>query len=106
MTEVNDLDPIPAEQARQILHHAISARLGSDWDDELEGWTVISQHDYMARLTKGRRTIDFLVDLVGEVTIEEKEIGGSQEASRTLAFMVLGASVLLAIILARIAGYL
>lgn len=103
---MGDIEPITAEEARARLHAAVVAQLGDDWDDEQEGWTVVSRHDYMIRLTKGRRNIDFYVDLLGEITIEEKEINPGQDAGRTLAYIVIGGSCLLALIIARIAGYL
>lgn len=103
MTEV---EPISSEEARARLQAAVVEHLGEDWDDEQEGWTVVSRHDYMMRLTKGRRNVDFYVDLLGEVSIEEKAINPGQDAGRMLAYIMIGGSCLLALIIARIAGYL
>lgn len=101
-----EIEPIPPEQARAIRDAAIVERLGKNWDDEQEGWTLVSGHDYMARLAKGRRSVDFYVDLLGNVTVEERSDNIVQGGGRTLAWALLGGSALLAIILARIAGYL
>lgn len=101
----DEIEPISAEEARAILYDAIRQRLGDNWDDERDGWTLISGHDYMARLTKGRKNMDFYVDLLGNVTVEEKDINPMQEMGRLLAWMLLVASVLVALIIARIAGY-
>lgn len=102
----DSVQPISSEQARDILYTAIRERLGDAWDDEEEGWAMISGHDYMARLTKGRKNIDFYVDLLGEVTIEEKDINPGQETGRLLAWMFLVGSFLIALLIARLVGFL
>ncbi len=102
----DSVQPISAEQARDILYAAIRERLGDAWDDEEEGWAMISGHDYMARLTRGRKNIDFYVDLLGEVTIEEKDINPGQETGRLLAWMFLVGSFLIALLIARLVGFL
>lgn len=101
----NEIDPIPPEEAHDILHNAIRERLGEDWNDEIRGWTIITGHNYMMRLTKGRKNIDFYVDLLGNVTIEEGEVNPAQTAGRLMAWMFLLGSLLLAMLIARIAGY-
>ncbi len=99
-------EPIAPDRARELLHAAIRERLGENWADELNGWAVVSQHDYMARLTRGRTNIDFYVDLVGKVTIEEKAIDPGRENGRMVAWALLLASLAVALTLARIAGVL
>lgn len=100
----DEIEPIPAEQARAILEAAIRERLGDNWNDELDGWTVLSRHDYMARLTKGRVTLDFYVDLLGSVTVEEKPLDPGREGGRIIAWLVLLVSLAVALSLARLAG--
>lgn len=102
----DELEPIPAEQAREILRSAIEEKLGKHWNDEESGWMVVSRHDYMARLTRGNKNIDFYVDLLGNLTVEEKEISGGQENGRFYAWLILGGSIIAALVLARLAGYL
>lgn len=102
----DEIDPIPADEARRLLQNAIRARLGDNWDDERGEWVLISGHDYMARLTDGKTQLDFQVDLLGEVTVEEREAGLEQHTGRLIAWMFLLGSLALAFILARIAGYL
>jgi hypothetical protein len=103
----DEIEPIPAEQARAILEAAIRERLGETWEDEEDdGWVRVSGHDYMARLTDGRTRLDFYVDLLGEVTIEEQEIGPEHKIGGMLAWMALVASMLLALVIAYLAGYL
>jgi hypothetical protein len=60
----------------------------------------------MARLTRGRRNVDFLVDLLGNVSIEEKPITSAQVQGRLNAWLLLGASLFLALLLAYVAGFL
>lgn len=102
----DDIDPIPAEQARAILYAAIQTRLGEHWNDEESGWRMVTGHDYMARLTRGSRNIDFMVDLLGNVTIEEKAIGAAQMQGRINAWLLLVASLILALLVAYLSGFL
>lgn len=102
----DDMQTISPQHARAILTAAIREKLGDDWDDEQDGWVAVTGHDFMVRLTKGTRNIDFYVDLLGNVTIEEKAINPAQAAGRQVAWMLLLASVLIAFALARLAGYL
>jgi hypothetical protein len=78
----DEIEPIPAEQARVLLEQAIRERLGDDWKDDDSGWTKVTGHDYMARLTKGRVNVDFYVDLLGNVTVETSEINPAQDSGR------------------------
>lgn len=104
MTEEQPI--IPPEQARAILEAAIRERLGDDWQDDEDGWAVVSSHDYMARLTKGRVNLDFYVDLLGNVTVEQKPISPGQDIGRLFAWLMLLLSLGIAFLLARIAGLL
>lgn len=101
----DEIEPISGEQARAILENAIRQRLGETWDDEETGWALITGHDFMARLTRGRVNLDFYVDLLGNVTIEEKEIGAAQSSGRTMAWLFLLGSLMVAALIARLAGY-
>ncbi|MBC8099387.1 MAG: hypothetical protein H7Y11_08085 [Armatimonadetes bacterium] len=98
------LDPIPAAQARAILEAAIIARLGAAWDDEETGWARISGHDYMARLTRGSVNLDFYVDLLGNVSIEEKAINHAQSHGRMMAWLLLLGAVAVAYAIAELTG--
>ena len=103
---IEPIEPIPPEQAREILDKAMAARLGEDWHDEDSGWQLVTGHDYMARVTRGRINVDFYVDLLGEVTITEGEINAAQDSGRMLAWMFLGLSLAIAFLLARIVGWI
>jgi len=98
----DDVEPISPREARAILDAAIAARLGPEW--EYDGWVVADRGDYNARLSQGKLNVDFYVDLLGEVTVTETDINPAQEYGRLLASSFIIGSVLIAIILARIAG--
>lgn len=100
------VEPIPAEEARLRLETAIRQTLGDDWNDPDDGWIIISMHDYMARLTKGRTNIDFYVDLLGSVDIRRSDINAGQDAGRLVAWALLILSVIIALMIARLVGWL
>ena len=102
----DDIQPIPGEQARAILEQAIRDRLGEGWDSEDSGWAVVTSHDYMARLNRGRVNVDFYVDLLGRVTVEQQEINAGQDTGRLFAWMFLLLALAIALLLARIIGAL
>ncbi len=102
----DNIKPIAPEKAQQILETAIRERLGDDWQDEDSGWAVITSHAYMARLNRGRINVDFYVDLLGNVTVETKEISPAQDSGRLVAWLLLLLSLAIAFLLARIAGLL
>lgn len=83
------IEPIPAHEARAILDAAIADRCGADWQDEDSGWVLVTGHDYMARLSRGSINVDFYVDLLGQVTIEESELSPAQTGGRTVFFVLL-----------------
>src|SRR5690554_6860774 len=99
-----ELDPIPPEQAREILEAAIRERLGDDWEDQEDGWVRVTGHDYMARLTRGRVNLDFYVDLLGNVTVEKSEQSVAQDSVRLALLILLGLSLVIAFLIVRIVG--
>ena len=101
-----ELEPISAQEARTILEAGIEERLGTGWKNDPEGWVMTSGHDYMARLTKGNKRIDFQVDLLGELTIIESEAGPEVYYGQIIAWLILIGSLFVALIIARIAGFL
>jgi hypothetical protein len=102
----DEIQPIPGEQARVILEQAIRDRLGENWNAEDSGWAVINSHDFMARLNKGRINLDFYVDLLGNVTVEEKRINPGQDTGRLFAWMFLLLSLGIGFLVAHILGWL
>ena len=106
MNDTNPPEPFPAEEARKLLEKAIPERLGEDWDDERDGWIIISRQDYAVRLSRGRKNIDFYVDLLGEVIIKESDVVAGEDAGRLVAWIFLLASLFIALLIARFAGIL
>ncbi|MBN2470565.1 MAG: hypothetical protein JXN59_07565 [Anaerolineae bacterium] len=92
-------EPIAPEEARQALEAAIAPYLA-------DGWIVLVEHDYMARLTKGRRNLEFFVDLLGEVSVTESGLSPVQEAGRLVAWLLLLVAFLLVVALASALGWL
>jgi hypothetical protein len=99
-----ELDPIPPEQARARLEAAIRARLGENWDDPDSGWVRVTGHDYMARLTRGRINLDFYVDLLGNVTVEQSGLSEAQTTGRLIVWVLLALSVVIALLIVQIAS--
>jgi hypothetical protein len=98
-----ELDPIPPEQAREILEAAIRERLGDNWDDEENGWVRVTGHDYMARLTRGRISLDFYVDLLGNLTVEKSEQSVTHDSVRLVLLILMALSIVIAFLIVRIA---
>ena len=98
----DEIDPISPERAQDILEAAIRERLGDDWEDEDSGWTKVTGHNYMARLTRGRTSLDFYVDLLGNVTVEQTNSAPLLETGRLLLIMLLGLSIVIAFLIVRI----
>ncbi|MCB9452174.1 MAG: hypothetical protein H6672_12095 [Anaerolineaceae bacterium] len=99
-----ELEPISPDEARTLLEDAIRERLGDHWEGEEFGWVRVTGHDYMARLTRRGKNLDFYVDLLGNVTVEEKPINEAQSSGRLIAWVLLLLSLGIAILIARIVG--
>lgn len=97
-------EPISPDHARDILEAAIRARLGDRWEDEDSGWTRVTGHDYMARVSRRRVNLDFYVDLLGHVTVEESESSPAADAGRLFLWIMLGLSIVIAFLIVRIAA--
>ena len=98
----NDLDPISPKDAQARLEQAIIDKLGDDWESEDSGWLIADRTAYQARLTKGKVNLDFYVDLLGDVTIEEKQTTLVQESGRWIAWLLLALSLAIALTIAQI----
>ncbi len=92
-------EPIAPEDARQVLERATAPYLEA-------GWIVLVEHDFMARLTKGHRNLDFYVDLLGEVQVEESDLSPVQDAGRLVAWLLMLVAFLLVVALASALGWL
>lgn len=104
--ETDEVETISGDEARAVLEQAISDRIGANWRDEDSGWQMVTGHDFMARLTRGRVNLDFYVDLLGNVTVEQSEISTAQDSGRLIAWVFLLVSLGIAFLMARIVGWL
>lgn len=98
-------EPIPPDQAREILDQAMVERLGVDWQDEGSGWLLVTGNDYFARVTRGPVNVDFLVDLLGHVTVEEKPLSPAQTSGRLLVWTLLLLALAIVYLLAKALGW-
>jgi hypothetical protein len=98
-----EIDVIAPAEARKRLIAAIEARLGKGWARE-DRWLVVHDSDYLMRLNQGNKNIDFACDLLGEVSITEKEADPLQSSGWLIAGAVLFAWLLVALVIARISG--
>lgn len=69
-----------------------------------EGWQVLSRSAYDARLTRGTRNLDIRVDLLGDVNVSESGLTPLQDSGRLIAWVLLLASLLVALALGSALG--
>ncbi len=93
-----EVDPISPEEARRRLETALEPYLA-------EGWAVVAEHDYMARLTLGGRNLDFYVDLLGNVEMEEKSLSIGQSSGQLVAWLLLLVTFLVVLAIASALGW-
>ena len=67
-------------------------------------WLMVDASNFHVRLNNKDTNLDFRADLLGEVTVEERPASVLQTSGRFLAWMVLGASLFIAIAIAIAAG--
>lgn len=106
MSMLNAPEPISPAQARARLQEAIRQRLGEDWREAENAWLVVHESDYLIRLNKGVLNLDFQCDLLGVVSVSESPANPVQMSGRLIAWMVLGASLLVALAIANALGVL
>ena len=99
-------EPISPEEARLALDRAMAERLGPGWQDEGSGWLLVTGNDYMARVTRGSINLDFMVDLLGNVTVEEKPLSPAQTSGRLIAWTLLLLSLGIVYLVARALGWI
>lgn len=105
MSQPDEPQIIPPDEAKTILRGAIAEKLGDDW--EQNKWVVVTNTSYMARLNKGRTNVDFYVDYFsGEVTVETSAVDLGQETGKLFAWMMLGLFAVITVLLARGLGFI
>ena len=97
--EPDEIEPISPEDAEAILTQAMEPYLA-------DGWTVLRQGAYFARLTRGSQNLDIRVDLLGAVEMEESDLTPVQDSGRLIAWMVLLMMLMIALALFSALGIL
>ena len=67
---------------------------------------LVTGHDYMARVTHGQQKRRFLRRFARQRDRDEGEINPAQDSGRLLAWLILGLSLGIAFLVARIAGWM
>lgn len=93
----DEFEPIAPEKARAAIEHAMIERLGVDWRDQ---WLLVHDSNFLVRLNKGETNMDFQADLLGKVEITEKEANPLQLSGRFVAWVILVASIFVALAIA------
>ncbi|HEX3054364.1 MAG TPA: hypothetical protein VHP83_27150 [Aggregatilineaceae bacterium] len=92
-----EVEPISPQDAEVILKQALEPYLA-------DGWRVLDQSAYYARLTRGMRNLDIRIDLLGEVETQDAELTPLQDSGRLAAWMLLLATILVVMALASALG--
>lgn len=100
-TPNEEFQPVAPEIARENIDAAIHERLGEHWQRD---WLVVHDAPFLVRLNKGEVNLDFQADLLGEVEMIEREANPVQLSGRLVAWLILGASLFVALAIAAISG--
>src|SRR3990172_2180370 len=87
-----EIEPISPQEAASILKTALEPY-------SADGWRVIDQSAYDARLTRGTRNLTIRIDLVGQVVTEQSGLTSLQDRGRLTAWVLLLAMLLVALAL-------
>lgn len=90
-----EIDVVQPSQAAAILEPKLK-------ELQEEGWVVLVQTDYMARLTRGKINLDVRVDLLGNLILEEKPLTLVQESGQLVALLLVMVLLFLAFTLATV----
>jgi hypothetical protein len=94
-----EIEPISPGEAAAILEEALKPYLADEW-------RVLDRSAYAARLTRGMRNLDIRVDLLGQVETQESGLTPLQDSGRLMAWVLLIASLLVALALTSALGIL
>ncbi len=94
-----EIDPISPEDASAIMAQAIEKYTA-------EGWHVLTQSAYDARLTREMYNLDIRIDLLGQVETHESGLTPLQDSGRLTAWVLLLATLLLVLALASALGFI
>jgi hypothetical protein len=97
----DNFEPASPETQRAAIAAAVLARLGANWERE---WIIAHNSHDLLRLNKGDINLDFQADLLANVEIIEREASPVQLSGRTIALLILGLSLFVALVAASVAG--
>jgi len=92
-----EIEPVHPEQAEIILREALEPYLA-------DGWHLLSQNAYTARLTRGMSNLDVSVDLLGKVETRESGLTPLQDSGRLIAWVILLTTLLIVLALSAALG--
>lgn len=98
-----EIEPASPEEQRIAIEAAILERLGDNWKRE---WITVHNANDLVRLNQGDINLDFQADLLAKVDIIEREASPVQLSGRSIAWVILAASIGVALTIAAIAGVL
>jgi hypothetical protein len=93
----NPIEPILPEEAAAIIESKLA-------ELEREGWKVVVQHDYMARLNRQHENLEVHIDLLGNIRIDEKPLTILQESGRIIAILLFLIMILFILAILSILG--
>lgn len=96
-----EIEPASPEEQRAAIEAALLERLGENWQRD---WIVVHDSNELVRLNKGNINLDFQADLLAHVEIIEREASPIQLGGYLVGWMVLIASLAVALAIAAIAG--
>lgn len=92
-----EIEPISPHDAAILLAQALEPYLA-------DGWHVLDQDAYAARLVRGDRNLDLRVDLLGQVEAHETGLTALQDSGRLVAWVLLITALLLALTITSALG--
>jgi hypothetical protein len=94
-SENHRVEIITPEQAATILEPKLA-------ELQAEGWIILMQTDYIARLTRGDRNLDVQVDLLGNLETQEKPLTLVQDSGQVIGILLTILLVLVVLVLISI----
>jgi hypothetical protein len=97
----DEIETASPEEQRAAIEAALLERLGENWRRD---WIVVHDANELVRLNKGDINLDFHADLLANVEIIEREASPIQLGGPMVAWLVLIASLAVALAIAAVAG--
>src|SRR5688572_13123071 len=97
----NTIETASPQEQRAAIDAAMLERLGANWPTE---WIIVHNANDLVRINKGDINLDFQADLLAHVDIIERPASPVQLSGRWIAWLILGLSLFIAVLIASIAG--